>query len=357
MSDPRSVPISEIVGKLTDRIEDLCFELFPAGYVDRREFCIGSVAGEAGQSLRVCVAGDKAGVWCDFAAGPDMRGDALDLVAQTLYRGDKRAAILWAKRWLRLDAAAGDAVPEPERRQPAPKKPKAKPEDFSGRARQIWIGAQASLRGTPAERYLASRGIDLAQLGRQPRALRFVPWLPNLESGRSWPAMVAAIVDADGRQISVHRTWLEEDGSGKAPLANPKMTLGDYAGGTIRLWRGITQKPLKDAPAGDELVLTEGIENGLTVAQACPWLRVLAAVSVSNLANVALPPSIGTIIIVADNDAPDPRRADGGSSANDALNAAIARFMGEGRTVKVARSPVGKDINDLLRSGIKPGGA
>jgi hypothetical protein len=350
MTERPRIEIGEIVAGLTDRIEDLCFALFPAGYVDQREFCIGSVAGEEGQSLRCCVAGAKAGVWCDFA-DRNMKGDALDLVAQALYRGDKRPAIVWAKAWLGLDDTAQPAAPNP--RQAVPKQKRQTVADYSGRARQIWMGAQPSLRGTPAERYLKSRGIDLNRLGRQPGALRFVPWLHNTESDRSWPAIVTAISDAEGRQTATHRLWLAEDGSDKAPLTKAKKVLGPYQGGAIRLWRGITQKPLKDAPPGDELVLCEGIEDGLTVAQECPWLRVMAAISVSNLANIALPPSIATVTIMADNDPPNPNRDDGGSEANDALNAAIARFMGEGRKVRVARSPVGKDINDLLRSRMK----
>jgi hypothetical protein len=63
--------------------------------------------------------------------------------------------------------------------------------------------------------------------------------------------------------VAVHRTWLMPDGSGKAPLRDPKMTLGRYAGGAIRLWRGASGKALKDAPTGDSIVITEGIEEAL----------------------------------------------------------------------------------------------
>jgi hypothetical protein len=80
----------------------------------------------------------------------------------------------------------------------------------------------------------------LAQLGRQPWALRFHPALWNEETQRHWPALVAAIVDPEGQLTAVHRIWLAPDGSGKAPLRDRKMTLGRYAGGVIRLWRGAT---------------------------------------------------------------------------------------------------------------------
>ena len=43
------------------------------------------------------------------------------------------------------------------------------------------------------------------------------------------------------------------DGKGKAPVINPKMMIGRCGGGAVRL-----------APAGPELVLSEGIETGLS---------------------------------------------------------------------------------------------
>lgn len=356
---PAPIDVGALVAELARRIEDLCFELFPAGYADSGEFHIGSVAGEQGKSLCVCLNGSKAGVWADFASDAH-KGDALDLIRFALYGGDpssagKGKAIRWAMDWLGWTAAPGGSPGHApvQRPKPAPKKPQDDDESGTRRfAHRLWLDARPSLRGTPAERYLRSRGIDLAAMGSQPGALRFVPWLANKESGRSWPALVAAINGPDGTHLATHRTWLAEDGSGKAPLAEPRMTLGKYRGlgGTIRLARGISQKPLRDAPEGDHVVLTEGIEDGLTVAQACPWLRVLAAVSVSNMASVQLPPTITTVTIMADNDA-------SGSKAAGALDKAIARFVSEKRSVRVARSPVGKDINDLLRSTMREGAA
>lgn len=42
-----------------------------------REWKAGSINGEPGDSLSVCLGGAKAGVWCDFATGA--AGDLLDL--------------------------------------------------------------------------------------------------------------------------------------------------------------------------------------------------------------------------------------------------------------------------------------
>jgi hypothetical protein len=100
--------------------------------------------------------------------------------------------------------------------------------------------------------------------------------------------------------------------------------------------------PLAKAPGGSEVVIAEGIETGLSIALACPERRVLTAVSVGNMATVELPPQIGTVIIAAENDGFAPQ-------AMVALQRGVDRFRGEGREVRVARSPRGSDMNDLLR--------
>jgi phage/plasmid primase-like uncharacterized protein len=338
----RLVDISTVAAMLADRADALCGELLPAGTREGHEWRVGSVAGEPGRSMAVHLYGGKAEVWCDWAA--DLGGDALDLVAQVLFRGDKSQAFRWARAWLGLDNA--DPASFEQHRREAAKRREQTSDDEDRRQRQaakIFLSALPHLAGTPAAVYLDTRAIDLAQLGRQPRALRFHPYLWNEETQRHWPALVAAIVDADGRMVAVHRTWLTPEG-GKAPLRDPKMTLGRYAGGCIRLWRGASGKPLKDAPAGDMLVISEGIEDALSVAVAAPEYRVIAAVSLGNMANITLPTAIGTIIIAAQNDAP-------GSSAARALDRVIAKFLAEGRRVKIARPPPDiKDLNDLLQA-------
>ena len=343
MIPKRSMDMATIAAMLADRIASLCAELLPAGTREGAEWRIGSVAGEPGRSMAVHLSGPKAGVWKDWAA--DIGGDALDLVAQVLFRGDKVQAVRWSRAWLGLDKA-DPASFEQRRRQAENRREEAREDDRrrKRRALAIFLEAQPQLAGTVAATYLASRAIDLEQLGRQPRALRFHPSLWNAETERHWPALVAAIVDPNGRMVAVHRTWLMPDGSGKAPLRDPKMTLGRYTGGVIPLWRGASGKPLNDTPEGETIIFTEGIEDGLTGTLGTPEYRVAAAVSLENMASIPLPPAIATVIIAAQNDPP-------GSPAAHALDRAVARFLAEGRRVKIARPPPGvKDLNDLLRA-------
>lgn len=337
----------ELARMLAGNILALVHELLPDGHREGAEWVHPSLSGSSRRSLSVRLTGYKAGVFSDFSSGD--AGDALDLIAAVLYRGDsdKRAAIDWARAWLGLGDAAAPAA---ERRPAAPPQPApADDAEAAGRrrvARRLFLSAQPGLAGTPVFAYLAARGIDLAELGRQPRSLRFHPAVLNKETDQYRPAMLAAVVNGAGEHAATHRTWLQQDADGrwiKAALRNPKMSLGSLSGGTIRLWRGASRKPLAQAPDGEALILAEGIEDGLSCALLCPELRVLSAVSLSNMASVELPPAIRTVILAADNDGDN-------AAAARALQRAVDRLLSQGRAVRIARSPVGKDFADLLKA-------
>jgi AAA domain-containing protein len=88
----------KIAVALAERIEDLCRTLLPNGKRRGNEWCVGSINGEAGDSLRIRLSGEKAGVWCDFADESD-RGDALDLV-EAVRNCSTIDAMDWARSWL-----------------------------------------------------------------------------------------------------------------------------------------------------------------------------------------------------------------------------------------------------------------
>lgn len=69
----------EISELLARRAEDVSSMLLPTGKRRGNEWCVGSIDGEQGSSLKVHLKGAKAGVWCDFATGE--AGDLLDLWA------------------------------------------------------------------------------------------------------------------------------------------------------------------------------------------------------------------------------------------------------------------------------------
>lgn len=327
------------VARLLARAADaLARDLLPAGRRAGRYYKVGGVDNTPGGSLALHLAGPRAGRWADYATGEF--GDALDLVAAVRFRGDRGAALDWSRAWLGLD---GDRAPPLAGAAPAT--PEMADQDAERRRRaalRLYLEAQPSIAGTPAAAYLAGRGIDLAELGRQPRALRYHPRLRQPEAQREFPALIAAVT-ARGVHVATHRTWLAQrtDGSwGKAPVPTPKMSLGPVSGGLIAISRGASGRPLRDAPDCEAVVLGEGIETCLSIALACPELRVLCAVSLPNLAAVQLPPAIGMVILAADNDANPQARAQ--------LHRAVRHFANEGRAVRIARSPVGSDFNDCL---------
>lgn len=322
---------------LDQHAEALARDFFPAGRRVGAEWRVGSLAGEPGQSLAIRLSGMKRGVWCDFAAGQG--GDMLELVAQLRYGGDKSAALRWARSYLGLtDAAApaGQAPPAPPPRVPASEVSRS----FSGKARALWLGAQP-LPNTPAAAYLASRGLSLAALGQVPHALRFRPDAWCTERQQPAPAMLAAITRG-GPIIGCHRTFLAPGPAGrwgKAAIAAPKKVLGEVGGGFIPLWRGRSGRPMRAAPEDDTLAITEGVEDALTVALHMPEWRVIAAVSLGNIANLVLPERLTDLVLCWDRDGDN-------QAAAQAREQAVQRLLRQGRRVREIRPPEGyKDFN------------
>jgi len=333
----------EVARRLNERIDQLAEDLLPRGRLEgRRWWRVGSLAGEEGQSLAVELRGHKRGRWFDYAAG--IGGDGLDLVAQVKFDGNKRAAFAWARDWLRMPERESSA----QKAQKAPEH-KSNNDSYARSIKRIWLEARRLERGDPVDRYLQKRGIELAQLGRAPRALRYHPGLWNSQTRRRWPAMVAAIVTPDGAMTAVHCTWLERDSFGvtKAPIPDggAKRTIGAYAGGCIPLWRGASNKAWSQMPEGEVLMVGEGIEDTLSgVLNRSAW-RAVCAVALSSMMALQLPAQVRTLVILAQNDR---YPAAGGSDAERLLRKVVKRWLDDGREVRVVKPPIFvKDWNEL----------
>lgn len=339
--------VRDIARALAAQAPALVRDLLPAGRREGDEWRVGSPAGEPGRSMAVRLSGPRAGVWCDFASG--QAGDALDLVAACLFGGDKRQAVAWARRWLGLEGPQRDAARRRAEaaaaRQPEPPA-EAAAAGRSAAAKRLWLAGKPDILGTPVHAYLKARAIDLTHLPRQPRALRFDPAHLHGPSGRRFPAMLAAVVDAAGRHLATHRTFLAQDPrSGrwtKAPVEDPKLAFGPIKGGFVPLWRGGSGRPIAEAADGETVAIAEGIEDGLAVALICPEWRVLAALAAGNLPEIALPPAIAEVVLIGQRDGENP-------GVRRAREAALARWQGEGRRVRAAYPPAPyKDFNDWL---------
>ena len=236
-------------------------------------------------------------------------GDVLDFVQRLHGVGLRDAAIMLEGGGIPHMRFTGTTLP-------------AERVDRCGEAIGLWRAASAA-DGTPAQAYLKGRGISLV-----PPSLRFARLSYGSRDGLH-PAIVAAIQSVAGPVQGVQRTFLRSDGVGKLDVPKPKLSLGRVKGGAIRL-----------GPVADELVLVEGLEDGLTLAQALPGASVWACCGTEMLPAVDLPHRVRSIVIAADNDA-------AGAMAADKAGEAYAR---QGLSVRIMRpAPAFKDFNDELR--------
>ena len=56
---------TELSALLAQRCEEIVRDLLPNGEKKSGEWCVGSIQGEKGESLKVHLKGAKAGVWAD----------------------------------------------------------------------------------------------------------------------------------------------------------------------------------------------------------------------------------------------------------------------------------------------------
>lgn len=413
MSSYTGPDISTVAAMLAEKAEDFCRDFLRGGIKESGRWRCGDVYGNRGQSVSVPLIGSKAGKWRDFAAG--VGGDLIDLLVanQNISKGE---AFALAKKWLgyaqdgdkishlRHDEARADA-----RRAKAVQQATDEERQKSLRARRM-VQQSRVADGTIVEAYFRARGIT----DPVPAALRLLPLHEHKSSGRLLPCMLAmvyapvmpdgatAVVVAEKRPalswevIAVHRTWLEAEGltcgegvkhflleghvleAGKALCADParvwrfkhkknpdqkhddgKMAYGPMKGGAI---------PLTPGPGKSTLAITEGIENGRSVAQANPTWSVWAAYSASNFASLFIPPAVTRLVLCGDGDSRPARDAQGNFRTDESgalikpadvalekaaqLHSDVAADEGRRLSVEIWRPEPGMDANDMLRKGL-----
>lgn len=322
---PRSAErfdLDEIVARLRATAEHWVPRHFPNGRRMGDEWRLANIRGDAPRKNGSCVialTGEHAGDWIDFDGGQG--GGPINTLEHAIHRSGRE-----------LISYAADLT----RTGPQPKRGAAKPSSKQAdQAREIdhILSKSVPIAATLGERYLASRGLSAPDCTE----LLFHPDLTHWESRRGFSGLVAVVRDGSGNRIALHRTYLADEGSAKAPVHNPRKMLASVAGGAVRLAN------LTD----DHVVgLAEGIETALSVMAACVRLPVWATLSTSNLEQVVLPAEARKVVLLADH---DPSNAGARAAA-----AAAARLHAEGRRVFIAIPPKeGDDFNDLLmREGV-----
>jgi len=198
-----------IVRRLRETAEDWVPRLFPHGRRSGDEWRLANIRGDAPRKMGSCVItlrGPHAGDWMDFD-GNQGGGPISAIEAVTGLNG--RALIIEAAE------IAGVAPGAPERRtQSTPKQLKRDPALEIERL----IGGAVPLAGTVGEAYLGARG--LSDPGSPD--LLFHPDLPDFDSRRGWPGLIALTRLANGdRAPGIHRMRIPTKSPGHSEIMSP----------------------------------------------------------------------------------------------------------------------------------------
>jgi Toprim domain len=338
-----SYPIAELRRRLADRADDIAARVLCDLRRDGRE--IEGRGVRTGIKYKIALAGRKRGFVLDCSA-PFERGAArhgggnlFNLVTTELAAGDTRAGI---DRAMQLLGLAPDSAPvrrdyAAERRAEAARQDAARQDAARrrGKALAIWRSCQTLAPGAPAWAYLAGRSCAVASDALRAGIVRH-------PDGGDLPALVACVIEPAGGFLGVHVTYLAEHAGvwRKAPVAGVKRSFGPIGGGVIPLTRGASGRPIARA-VGETLLLAEGIENALCAWQELPQLRCWAAVSIGNLASVAIPAGFRVIRLVRDRDGDNPRAVVPVTALRERIT---AQWRREGRMVLWADVAGHKDV-------------
>ena len=193
--------------------------------------------------------------------------------------------------------------------------------------RTMWANAKPVAQGDVVDTYLRARGIGLDVY---PSTIRTAPSLRYFDDDASsvFPAMLALVHDITGKPVSIHRTYLAKDGSGKAPVEKPRKTVCKHGKGPhIRL-----------ASIAPVMGIAEGIETALSAMKlfGFPTWSVISTYGIETFE-----PSTGVkrLIIFGDHDA---------NGAGQKAGHALATRIGGQIPVEVRIPDQAGDWNDEL---------
>ena len=141
-----------------------------------------------------------------------------------------------------------------------------------------------------------------------------------------YASLFALMQSACGEARAIAVTRLRSDGSGKAAIANPRLTYGAVRTCAIRL----------SGPVSETLAIAEGMETALSFT-ALHGVPCWAATGASNLAVFEAPPQLRHLVIAADP----------GDAGMKAAHVLLDRLRSHVR-VQIAPAPSGSDWNDCL---------
>ena len=159
---------------------------------------------------------------------------------------------------------------------------------------QLWQNSKPVDTTDLAFNYLASRGSQIV-----PDNIRYYGRCYNKEINKKIPAMIAKVQNNEGRPISLHRTYLTQEGNKRIDLQSPKKLMpgtDSLHGCAIRLFL-----PEDNNPKTGFLGIAEGIETAIATTQlfnVATWACINSVLMEFWLP----PPGYNQIVIFGDND-------------------------------------------------------
>lgn len=255
--------------------------------------------------------------------GCQKAGDALTFLRQ-------KAGLTFSEAYEALTGDRFPVVSEEERALRKAEDEKARVEAI-GLARAFWNNTRP-IPGTPAATYAHARGITMPL----PPSFRFGRLPLSRDDNGEWrspmPALVGAVTRG-GELVAIQRIYLRDDGRDKRwqKPKRSKFTLGRASGGALRL---------DHDRRGSEIIITEGPEDGLTLAQQMPDRRVWVALGTDLMPAIEFPGEVDSIVIAGQND----------SAGRAAVDRAGDALLERGYAVRAIFPDVAfKDWNDELR--------
>lgn len=196
--------------------------------------------------------------------------------------------------------------------------------------RKVFNGAKRIREGGEVDKYLRGRGLSTPL--DDMNSIMEHPCLQDYESRKSFPAMLALVKSADGRDVTIHRTYLRN--GKKAPIESPRKVMtpvGTINGSAVRLF-----------PIVEHIGIGEGIETSIAAFELFN-LPVWAVLNANGIRSFMPVRGIKEIKVFADND----ENYTGQAAAYHAAN----RLTLEGYKVNVTvPKEVGTDWLDVLNT-------
>jgi hypothetical protein len=315
----------ELAHRLAREAEAVCRHYLSNGRREGRYWLVGDVRNTPGRSMFVRLKGVEsgkgvAGKWTDAATGE--HGDLLDVIRTNCGLVDFHDVADEARRFLSLPR------PEPEPALGRQQRPSSAPAGSPESARRLFAMSQP-ITGTIVEAYLRIRGITALHGAGN---LRFHPRCyfrhDRTSPTETWPAMIAAVTDLNGKITGAHRTWLDPSSEGKAPLDTPRRAMGHLLGNAVRF-----------DVAHDVLAAGEGIETMLSLRMVLPTMPMVAALSAAHLAAILFPTTLRRLYIARDDD----------PAGDSAMESLVERAQEVGIEA-ITLSPRLGDFNEDLRA-------